>query len=371
MTFDVDKRRKLYWTVDGIPTYSKIEALTWAKGDISRIKFYFFDNEWKDKIWSAPPSKSLDQLIMERCHSLRDSTNHLCLWLSSGYDSVTILNRFIQYQLVIDEISIFKRRESDPEYPYALEIALNYKNNHNSNVKITEINLDYEYVETFYQRHKANALLLPGGINLRLTKSSLQILTNNNETALSILNNKSDRLDIVGFEKPRVTLYKDVWYAMFPDDVMYDHAGSRLKGFWLDEDCFELYHAQCWSVISWFETLNELTEILVHKIQSNDEKYYPHWNLSCGRDPVFNAYSTTAQGKHFFKNGINSPDSQEYLKHFYQYNNIIYNLYLENLHNFQTLVSGHWENIYSDFPVSKFTICSQSHVLRPRRIKSL
>ena len=367
MSFDIDTRRKLYWTVDGVATYSKIQALTWANGDINRVKFYFFDNEWKNKIWNVAPTKSLDQLIMERCYSLRDDTNHLCLWLSSGYDSVTILNRFIQHQLLIDEISIFKRRESDPEYPYALEIALNYKNNHNPNVKITEIILDFKYVKTYYEKYKDKALLNPGGINVRLTKSSLQILTNNNETALSILNSRSDRLDIVGFEKPRVTLYKDVWYAMFPDDVMYDHAGSRLKGFWLDEDCFELYHAQCWSVISWFESLNELTESLVHKIQSNDEKYYPLWNLSCGRDPVFNAYSITAQGKHFFKNGINSPDSILYLNHFNSTDTNVYNYYLKNLNNFHSLVDDRWKNIYEEFPSGKFTICSQSHALRPRK----
>lgn len=369
MIFDIDKRRKLYWTVNGIPTYSKIEALTWAKGDPSKIKFYFFDNEWKDKVWSTPPAKSLDRLVYERCHSLRESTNHFCLWLSSGYDSVTILNRFIQYKLIVDEISIFRRRESDPEYPYALELALNYKNKHNPNVKITEINLNYEYVETFYQRHKSNALLLPGGINLRLTKSSLQILTNNNDNALSVLNNKSDRLDIIGFEKPRVNLYNDTWYAMFPDDVIYDYAGVRLKGFWLDEDCFELYHAQCWKMIEWLESLPELDNTLVHKIQSSDEKYYAQWNLACGRDPVFNPYSTYAHGKQLFKNGINSPDSYEYLNYFNKDNNKTYNLYLENLYNFQSIVSNYWNDIHDDFPVSKFTVCSQSHMLRSKRKK--
>ena len=370
MMLDTDFHKNLYWTVDGKKTYSKIQAMMWSRANLDKIKFYFFDKEWAHHNWSVPPKYSVRQLAEDRCYQLRASTNHLCLWLSSGYDSVTILNTFIKLGLPIDEICTYGRRETDPEYPLALAFAENYKNNHNPNVKITKVPLDFQYIKNFYKTHKDNVLTLPGGFSsLRLTKSSVHFVSCGSDIAQAMIHSKSDRIDMSGFEKPRVTLHNNVWYAMFPDDAVYDHAGSRTKGFWLDDDCWELYHAQCWAVIDWFETLPELTEELVHKIQNNDSDYYAQWSINCGRDPIYNNYSHSAQGKHFFKSAISSPDSQPYIEHFQKDSPELINGYLNNLRDFHSLMKDDWLTIYSDFPVTKYTKCSEPKLLRPRKNK--
>jgi hypothetical protein len=359
----------IYWKVGDRSTYSKSQALIWAKGDISKISLYFFDNEWKDQKWYGHPTKSLETLIYERCLSLRNQSRHLCLWLSSGYDSVTVLNKFAKYHIPLDELCVISRRENDPEFPLARKIAQDFQHSYQPGVKITEIHLDYNYHGSIYAQLDQDFILLPG-FGTRFTKSILPVMTHKSINALRLREDRSDRIDISGFDKPRLDLRDNRWYAMFPDTTIYDHAGSPLRGFWIDHDAFELYHAACWSVIDWFESLPKLDHDLVHRIQSNDPWYYPSWNLACGRDPVFNPYSHRSQGKYLFSHNVGSPDSIEFEKYWMRENVNIWNSYLSGVQLIQNLISEHWTDITTPLTSHKVTISSQSHYLRDLRVKS-
>lgn len=359
----------IYWIVNGNITHSKVQALHWANGDISKIKFYFFDKEWENNRWDSPPKKSLQQLIRERCESLRNETNHLTLWLSSGYDSITILDNFIKYNLPIDEVCIFKRNHYDQEHPIARKIAQRYKDDHNPNVIITDMELGVNYIKNHHQQILNNDFWSMGfGIRIQ---SSTQAIGDNRLTGHSLIKNYSDRLAVYGFEKPRVTLHNNKWYAMFPDSASFDAINLLSRGFWLDEDCWELYHSACWNVISWFETLPNLTNNLVHQIQKNDTQYYAAWNLSIGRIPVSNAFSHSGQNKKLFTQSMMAPCNLELNKYMQQYEQKIWTNYEDNLLTLQKIVGKDvWENISDDFPVSTFTICSDSKFLRPLNLQN-
>jgi len=357
--------QQVYWTVNGRMTYSKVQALYWAKGDKSKIKFYFFDKEWENNNWGSPPVKSLQQLIKERCEFLRSQTNHLSLWLSSGYDSCTILDNFVLYSIPIDELCIFKRGNHDPEYPLARSKAQNYKNNHNTDVIITEVDLGIDHIKKYYGQGDDTAFW-GTGLNVRINKSSMVSVGDRTKTVHSPINNVSDRLDICGIEKPRVTLYKNNWYAMMPDDAINEAVNIAARGFWLAIDSWELYHCACWSAISWMETLPNLDENLVHVIQSNSASYYIDWNISLGRTPIDNSYSKTAEGKKLYRPGMMSPNTLPVIKHFQQHEKKIWNHYEHNLLTLQKIVGREiWSDISCDFPMSAFTVCSESKFLKP------
>lgn len=354
-----------YWTVDNRATYSKVQALYWAGGNKSKIKFYFFDREWANNNWSLPPVKSLQQLIKERCESLRAETNHLTVWLSSGYDSVTILDNFAQYNIPIDELCIYKRCGEDLEYLLAFAIAKDYKDTHNPNCIITDVELGIEQVRQQYQTPHDD-IFWTTGLGVRINKTSTCAVGNQVLTAHSPINNYSDRLDVYGVEKPRVTLYNGSWYAMMPDSVLIDAINVKARGFWLDFDCWELYHSTCWNAIAWMETLPGLDENLVHVIQSNNPQYYAAWNLSVGRTPVTNSYSHSALGKKLFRPGMLSPNTLQLVGYFQTHEGKIWNHYTDNLLTLQKIVGKEaWSNITDDFPLSNFTVCSENKFLRP------
>lgn len=357
--------RGIYWQVGQHQTFSKAEALILARGDVSAIKFYFYDDEWCNKPWHLEPSSGLSDLIDARCRSLRGQTHYLSLWLSSGYDSVTVLNRFIQLKLPLDELVVYSRRENDPEFAVARQLAQLYQQQHNSRAKITEICLDHRYHAATYRDENHDWFRLPG-FSLRPTKSSTTILIAQQAWVRDRLSSPAGRIDITGFEKPRVTLDDDSWYAMFPDDAVYDQAGSPLRGFWLDEDAWELYHAACWSVIDWFETLPELDHDLVHRVQSNDPWYYPQWQRACGRDPVFNVYSIRGQGKGFFGQGPNSRDSVRYKEHWLATDPRMWNRYIDGINNIQHLVTDAWPDLSKSPDLSRLTLISAKSFLRKR-----
>lgn len=361
--------RGAYWTVDDRATYSKVQALYWAGGDKSKIKFYFFDREWANYNWSLPPVKPLQQLIKERCESLRDETNHLTLWLSSGYDSVTILDNFARYNLAIDELCIYKRSGEDLEYPLAIAIAKKYKDTHNPHCIITDVKLGIDQVRQQYLVPHDD-IFWTTGLGVRINKTSTCAVGNQTLITHSPIKNCSDRLDVYGVEKPRVTLYNGNWYAMMPDSALIDAINVEARGFWLDIDCWELYHSACWNAIAWMESLPGIDESLVHVIQSNNPQYYAAWNLSVGRTPVTNFYSHLALGKKLFRPGMFSPNTLQLVKYFQTHEEKIWNHYTDNLLTLQKIVGKEaWNNITDDFPLSSFTVCSESKFLRPLALR--
>jgi len=343
----------IYWSVDNKKTKSKGEALIWAKGDISKIYFYFNDDEWKNKSFSQEPKKSFEDLAIERCKFLRNKTKWLALFLSSGYDSTTVLHFFIISKQKLDEIIIFKRySDFCIEYQKSCLVAENYRLFHNPRVKITYIELSKEYLLNFYKKFKSDFILAPG-LSLRFSKNSLSLLGSYNDDIIRGQEQNYDRIDITGFEKPRVTLYENKWYAFMSDSAVIDNHSDVFTGFFTDIDSFDLNLKQHFMVIDWFENLKELTNELVHSIQSHNRFYFQLWNLACGRVSVNSDWSTHGDGKKLFKNSTESPDSIKLTKHFKEEN--IYKYYKEGIKNLQNYVT--WWNSSDDI-ISKINISS-------------
>lgn len=307
-----------HWTVDGRKTDSKGEALIWANGDLSKIKLYFCDEQWKDNDYTKEPIETFEELAINRCHFLRNECNTLALWLSSGYDSRTVLYYFIKSKNIIDEILVFERGNQtsfDQEYNLAFETAKEYKKYHNPNVKITFIENVNSYLSKIYNEEKENYLFQPG-LSLRFTKSTLNCQVEKNEDVRRAIGESDSRIDVTGFEKPRVYCHDNKWYAFVPDSQLYDGGNTeKLTGFYTDVKDFKLYLKQHFMAARFFESLPDFTPRLVHEVQSC-EKYYKEWNLAIGRIQTDNWYSVDGKGKFFFRSSTESLDSQKYLKEY-------------------------------------------------------
>jgi hypothetical protein len=135
------QRQDYGYIVDGIFHHSKINALQAASGDISRLKLYFHDDNWRHVDWTSEPSESWQSLVDRKCHQLRNKYQTLTLFFSGGYDSITILNGFIRNNLKIEELIIWERPwllHLKSEVNYALELAKQIKQQHSQEMTALE-----------------------------------------------------------------------------------------------------------------------------------------------------------------------------------------------------------------------------------------
>lgn len=307
-----------HWTVDGRQTDSKVQALIWANGDLSKIKFYFCDDQWRNEDYTQEPLESFEELAINRCNFLRNQCKTLALWLSSGYDSRTVLYYFIKSQNPIDEILVFERGNQtsfDQEYKVALETAKEYKKLHNPKCNIRFIKDVNAYLPKIYDSLKDNYLLGPG-LSLRFTKSTLTWQVEYHDEVRGAIGESDSRIDVTGFEKPKVFCNDNKWYAFVPDTQFYDGGNTeKLTGFYTDVKDFKFYLKQHFMAVRFFESLHDFTPELVHEVQSN-KKLYKEWNLAIGRIITDNWYSIDGKGKWFFKSSTESLDSKKYIKEF-------------------------------------------------------
>jgi hypothetical protein len=99
----------LYYQVGDYKTTNKLLAVEAAGGDISRVHFYFADDEHCRHDWTCEPEESIHALVDQRVRALRDQHQYLALWYSAGYDSHTILDSILRTNTRLDEILVFSR----------------------------------------------------------------------------------------------------------------------------------------------------------------------------------------------------------------------------------------------------------------------
>lgn len=302
-----------HYVVNGSKTSSRNQALIWAGGDLTKIHFYCMEHVWDNADWHLEPNRPIDRLFSWRCHQLRDQYDWLCLWLSGGYDSQTILQSFIDSRVPLDEIAYMDRLDyyNDPEMPFILQAIHDYKQYHNPNLKIFRVPTDYHYTRNLYDRLGSEWILQPGWC-LRPSKSIAAFVQRfHDQVVRTRTSTRGRRADIYGKEKPRLDLYQNKWYMCVPDIIMTDHIGADIVEFYTSKHLPDLHVKQCYQAIKFFETLPNCSNDLVHRIQSNDQQYYQQWNLALGRVPIAGPVSQHGVNKFYFSQTTNSPESRK------------------------------------------------------------
>lgn len=306
-----------YYKVDNQTTLSRNQALLWAGGKLDRIEYYFMDDVWDKIDWSQCPAESFEDMCDRRCRELRDQYDWLCLWLSGGYDSQTVLASFIRTGVRLDEIAYMDRSDyyADPEIPVIIESSTNYQKYHNPKLKITAAPIDHNYTFDFYRNLGEDWIFQPGA-GPRFTKSvGTMIQRFNDQVVRNRLSISGRRADIYGKEKPMVGLWDGHWHMYAYDRIIEDNIGGVSVNFYLCSDMPEFYVKQCYMAIDWMETLPDINQNIVTAIQFNAEKWYMAWNLACGRVPIANFDSAHGIVKRHFNRSDTSPDGNKLLNH--------------------------------------------------------
>jgi hypothetical protein len=330
-----------YYIVGDNKTSSKNQALLWANGDKSKIYFYCMDNVWDNTAWHVEPEKSINQLCQERCIQLRGQYDWLCVWLSGGYDSQTVLQSFIDAKIPIDEIAYMDRLDyyNDPEVPFILSAVENYKRLHNPNVRLFRAPIGYQYTRDVYQKLGDEWILEPGWCH-RPSKSIAPFIHRfSDDVVRRRISTKGRRADIYGKEKPKLDFADGKWFYCNTDITFGDSIGADIIGFYTTPDMPELNVKQCYLAIKFFESLEECSHQVVHEVQSNTSKYYERWNLSLGRKIIDCTVSKHGINKFYFNQKIDSPESALLIKHFQTEDNTVA-MIGDSYTNFLTGING-------------------------------
>jgi hypothetical protein len=168
-------------------------------------------------------------------------------------------------------------------------------------------------------------------------------------------NQRDGRVVIEGRDKPRLDFRDNNWYATMNDRLLnYCIANSNLQ-FYFDPEFPEIYVKQCYLMIRWLEQNFNVTNELVHQIQSG-ARNYEQWNLALGRDPVFLDEARNGTGK-FMQNA----DHTIMEKYFKLHNPTAYKIWSDGVTEIKQNFGEDWNETSYQFS----TMTSQSHLIRP------
>ena len=364
-----------YYTVDDKIFYSKIAAIHETKGDIGRINFHWMENTWDNVDWTIEPKQSWQELLRIRCQQIRDKYKWVALWYSSGYDSHTILRSFVDNKIPIDELLIYDRRDwfDDPEIPFAIAHANHIKNTYYPNLKINVVRTSFKSLQEFY-KSKGEDWIFGPYYSMKISKTQRHFATTEVTDFLSSFGNTiQHRGNVMGIDKPKMILRDNKWYNFCPDSVGETSVGQTQENFYWSSDLPELHIKQCYMVINWFETLQNLDEELVHEIQGKEreksrlhDSYYEDWNLGMGRFPLFHSHSVSVNGKMkiFHTNSEKSLDSINCLNYIKNNDNKAYKIYTQGLQNARL-----YNTVGND--LASKTLISKQYYIRDRKVQAL
>lgn len=311
----------LYYQVGDYKTTNKLLAVEAAGGDISRVHFYFADDEHRQHDWTIEPEESVYDLIDQRVRTLREEHQYLALWYSAGYDSHTILDSILRTNTRLDEILVFSRpyikTQDNIESQVAIKQAQWIKTHLQPWLKIRLVEYDQDTTFKFYQEHGSDWMYHGPGHFHYFTKTSRYNTALYHKDLIG-LDHIVGRCDITGVDKPRVNLRDGKWYAQLPDVAILHHLKSPRHLFYLCPEATRLYIKQVWMIVKWMESRPDCSHDFVHEVQGKRSnrsifeqgQLYAEWNKSFGRSNVIDKVSASGYNKYWATtsadNGIDS-----------------------------------------------------------------
>jgi hypothetical protein len=105
MLFKNDPNKHGFYEINGLRTFSKLEAIEIQNATGHWPKWNFNDEIFSQQNWLQNPQIDLYEMYKARARQIRESYDYVVLFYSGGSDSVNILSAWIDAGLKIDEIA--------------------------------------------------------------------------------------------------------------------------------------------------------------------------------------------------------------------------------------------------------------------------
>ena len=298
----------LCWQCNGKTFWGKASVILESVTSNQPVHFYCYDREFDAFDWRQEPHQTWDELMAIRCHQLRDKYDYLRLWYSGGYDSHTMLMKFVELGIHVDEIftwyssatntynDITNAEVREGTVP-TLQRLSSLPALHNT--KVTVINMDHQSYKTYYEdpdwlfnyNVSVNELRNVNSINMYRVAPQLWQPHNEGKKVANVM----------GFEKPRLIKHKNEFYTYFWDSCFSNIIGSIcLEPFYVTGDLPELHAKQSHMVKNWIKYQYGNPEYINHFFRHDELGHFnDEWNLNTGRIPVLNPVHRVWVGKRY------------------------------------------------------------------------
>lgn len=292
-----------HWTVNNVKTYSQINAWKMAVAADTTPEFYFYDAQYETVDWTKEPNETWDELLLERCVTLRQKYKTLSLFYSAGRDSHHVLNCFGKNRIPLDELVLLdlynnpiRKKEL---YTYILPMANQFvKMFPNTKIKIIEVRKQEfdQYFKDNWLEHNASSLVhgffQPSNFSFYVKKIMRADEPNHGV--------------ILGVDKPRLLLKDNKIYSAILDKVMETFISDipNVEYFYYAPDMPKLHLKQSWMVLNHLESnyKNKInTELLTELCDNAHGIKYDEFCLACGRGPAFDITLAIQNGKSKYK----------------------------------------------------------------------
>lgn len=96
------------YCVDGLTFINKGDALTVASATNKPVTWNFNDEIYSLFDWSIPIQTTLTELYKQRAQQIRDKYDYVSLFFSGGVDSANVLHAFLDNDILLDEVVMFR-----------------------------------------------------------------------------------------------------------------------------------------------------------------------------------------------------------------------------------------------------------------------
>lgn len=224
------------YVVDNLRFVNKYDALLFATKTNHTVTWEFNDPVFSSFDWSVPIKETLEDLYKQRAQQIRDSYDYVSVFFSGGVDSANILCSFINNNIKIDEIVMFRPRgythnyaNHTSEHNLYSEIELAAIPFINKYVDVNKVNIKILYLEDAFEKLLNNTVLLSQFYKLNYLDP-----TQFAKTAIAVTDAEWNNLydsgkkvaHVIGADKPFVTRTYDkdndrtISVAGFSDDAV-------------------------------------------------------------------------------------------------------------------------------------------------------
>lgn len=104
----LEHQRVGVYYVGNMAFISKSDALIYATATKQKVHWDFNDEVFSSINWKIPITTPLEELYKQRAQQLRDKYDYLSLFFSGGVDSTNVLHSFIDNDIFLDEIVMYR-----------------------------------------------------------------------------------------------------------------------------------------------------------------------------------------------------------------------------------------------------------------------
>lgn len=294
--------RDVYYSVGGKKIWNAVDARRQAQKTGTELQFHSYDDCYDRVDWTKEPSGDWNTWCAQRATQLREKYQHLSLLFSAGSDSSDILRIFLENNIRLDELIIFKhpynsirKHEADT---MIIPMARVYQKICPS-LKVTVHEIRQDLYERWYSDEQWLTAQgsMSGQMNMGACNYALltDYFCNNNQ--------KNQHGFIMGLEKPKL-LIEDGWWTSRILDRIWEYmtlSDNNIDQFYLSPDWPEFFVKQCWQFVRYMERNFEHTDMtLLNNIYKQGGEHSHHYLAASGRR-IYGDMSSPM----FIRNGAN------------------------------------------------------------------